>query len=571
MKILGISFNRMHDSGAALIEDGVLKAVVNEERLTRVKVEGRFPALSIQKVLEISGTKPEEIDAIAYSGSDGHSFERFAKEEFLCNKSAAHWLKICASMALKAPQLRAQAMSGIKSELKKIGIAEKPVTYVDHHASHAFAAYFASGFEQATVVTVDAGGDKLSSTIFRAEHGKLEPVAESLACDSFGSIWARLIAVYGFKPATEAGKFMGLAGYSQKKDLSAETGILEKHVFLDESGLRFVKPEGRKQLYHARFEPEAMYYKKLFETFRTEDVAAALQRFTEKIISKLVSNAVKKTGISDVCLCGGVFANVRANQRIYETGGIGKMFVYPNMSDAGLGEGAALKVWAESMTEHGEEPKPHAIKDMYLGPGYSEKEIENAINGFGLSGRAEKARDVEKEIAGLLLENKVIARFNGRMEAGPRALGNRSILYQPKDPTTKDWLNERLSRTEFMPFAPVTMREFAEECYRGFDWEKCIPARFMIVSLDCTDRMKKDMAGVVHVDGTARPQIIDKNANPSYYKILEEFKKLSGLPSIINTSFNMHGEPIVCSPEDAIRSYLQGGEDCLAIGNWIVK
>jgi carbamoyltransferase len=207
------------------------------------------------------------------------------------------------------------------------------------------------------------------------------------------------------------------------------------------------------------------------------------------------------------------------------------------------------------------------LPNVYFGTAYTNSEIERAIQEVGY--QAHYDTNIHETIATLLSQGYVVARFTGRMEYGPRALGHRSILYQTMDPSVNDWLNERLKRTEFMPFAPATLVEHAHSRYDGLQGAED-PARFMTITFNCTPRMKAESPGVVHVDGTARPQIIDPDTAPDFYKILSAYYRLTGIPSLINTSFNMHGEPIVCTPEDALRSFQQGNLDYLAIGNWLV-
>jgi carbamoyltransferase len=207
------------------------------------------------------------------------------------------------------------------------------------------------------------------------------------------------------------------------------------------------------------------------------------------------------------------------------------------------------------------------LSNVYFGPGYTDDEIGQAIQVAGCQAQYDPA--VHKTIANLLAQGHVVARFTGRMEYGPRALGHRSILYQTTDPSVNDWLNERLHRTEFMPFAPATLVEQADQCYVGLEGARD-PARFMTITFDCTPQMRAQSPGVVHVDGTARPQLIDADTAPDFYQILGAYHQITGIPSLINTSFNMHEEPIVCTPEDALRSFQQGNLDYLAIGNWLV-
>ena len=241
------------------------------------------------------------------------------------------------------------------------------------------------------------------------------------------------------------------------------------------------------------------------------------------------------------------------------------LFVHPGMGDEGLALGAAFAL-ASARSET--TISPGKLSDVYFGPEYGEGETQAAIAQEGLE--AGYVPDIEKKVAELISQGQVVARFAGRMEYGPRALGNRSILYGATDPKVNDWLNQRLKRSEFMPFAPVTLEQYADQCYENLEGAR-YASKFMTVTFDCTAWMKERCPAVVHVDGTARPQLINRETNPSYYRIVDEYRKITGLPSVINTSFNMHEEPIVCSPRDAIRGFLDGGLDYLAIGNFLLK
>ncbi|MDO8628764.1 MAG: carbamoyltransferase C-terminal domain-containing protein, partial [Nanoarchaeota archaeon] len=264
----------------------------------------------------------------------------------------------------------------------------------------------------------------------------------------------------------------------------------------------------------------------------------------------------------DVALAGGVFGNVKLNQRIIEVGAK-HLFVHPHMGDGGTGAGAALHY----AMVHGK-IKPYEMPHAYLGPDYAEEEMKSELVKQGL--QFEKLDDIESQVAELLAKDKVVSFFSGAMEYGPRALGARSIMYSAVDPQVNDWLNKRLSRSEFMPFAPVTLERFAKKCYVNVD-PGLLAARFMTVTFDCTDFMKSSSPATVHVDGTARPQLISKDIHPSYNKVLEEYYKITKIPSVVNTSFNMHEEPIVCSPFDAIRAFKLGHLDYLALGPFLVK
>jgi carbamoyltransferase len=251
------------------------------------------------------------------------------------------------------------------------------------------------------------------------------------------------------------------------------------------------------------------------------------------------------------------------NQRIAELEGVRRVFIHPNMADGGLCVGATMSL----LSEQGQ-IRPAEWTTCYLGSEFSEAEMEAALRTAGLE--PTRVADVPREVARLLADGKIVARFGGAMEYGPRALGNRSILVAAQDPTINDWLNKWLGRTEFMPFAPVTLYEHRHERYLNID-KYGEALRFMTITCDCTPQMRKDSPAAVHVDGTARPQIIRRQDNETYYRILEEYHRITGIPTLINTSFNMHEEPIVCTPSDAIRAFQLGHLDYLSMGPFLVR
>ncbi|MCI0562920.1 MAG: hypothetical protein MN733_30940, partial [Nitrososphaera sp.] len=269
-----------------------------------------------------------------------------------------------------------------------------------------------------------------------------------------------------------------------------------------------------------------------------------------------------ETGLQDVVLAGGVAANVKMNQRIANLEGVRRIFIHPNMGDGGTSIGAILAF----LLAHSE-MKSKEWETCYLGPDYTDEQMEAAIRQAGLE--PSRSESVAKDVAKALANGKVVARFTDAMEYGPRALGNRSILYSANNPEVNKWLNQRLGRAEFMPFAPVTLFEHCQERYLNIN-KFLVSARFMTITCECTDLMKNESPTAVHVDGTARPQIIRLEDNPGFYAVLEEYYKLTGIPTLINTSFNMHEEPIVCTPEDAVRAFLEANLDYLSMGPFLV-
>ncbi len=402
---------------------------------------------------------------------------------------------------------------------------------------------------------MDGGGDGVSAKAFRVRDGRIVELSKVPSFDSLGAFYSYITQICGFKAGRHEGKITGLAAHGDPKYLDLLDSLLtfRDGGFVNVGGIFF---NSAVEEIRAR----------LPEDFNREDLSASIQVHAENLVLAYVSHWMEQDGSPDLALAGGLFANVRINQKVHELPGVERCFVHPGMSDVGMGIGAALAAYYES------NPSPsvdtRCLEDVYLGPTYSDTEIELALGEAAAD--YDRPDDLEAEVARLLVDGAVVARFDGRMEYGPRALGNRSILYRPDDPSVNDWLNEALGRTEFMPFAPVTTAEDAGRCFVGMEGAERT-SRFMTITFDCTDWMKKHCAGVVHVDGTARPQVVRREDNPSYYRIIEEYGRITGVPVIINTSFNMHEEPIVCSPKDALRAFMLGHLDYLAIGPFLAK
>lgn len=569
--ILGIG-HAIHDSGAALICDGDPVVAVNESRLSRVKREARFPASAVNYILQ---STDESVDRIAVAGATNRPLTTgILTEAKYGGYATQRGERILRAIyrGLREPDEFVQRTATRLVEQTDIDISvetlQKRIEYVDHHRAHAASAYYTSGFDEATILTVDGSGDGLSSTIFAGRDGTLERVRVNADVDSIGYLWAEIPTLFGFKGSKHAGKFMGMAAYVDEvpRDVERE---LASMVTID--GLDVVNRFERNH-YPDDFETTVMALKKRLSEFEPPVVARALQQRTEEVIGKLAANAIEETGLPDVALAGGVFANVKLNQRIYELSESRGIFIHPNMGDGGLGIGAALDVWARDHPN----PRPSRLPNVYLGPSYDEDEVAAAIDRFKLSPEYkhrsyDDVDELAESVAEVLADGGVVSHYHGQLEYGPRALGNRSILYQPTEPDAIEWLNRWLNRTEFMPFAPVTLKTHAEECYHGYDPETCPAADFMTITFKCTEQMQQRSPGVVHVDGTARPQLVDEETNPQYHRILKKYHEKTGIPTLINTSFNMHGEPIVCTPAEALESFFRTGNEALVLERTLIR
>lgn len=571
MRILGIGDHVV--SGAAVVEDGRLVAAVNEERLVRRKMVMGFPWKSIEVVLALAGVGPDEIDRVAVASRWGHflpEYVEFDDGAFGVDEGAVKsaFFRVGSSLGplrsrlpflerlyygLRQP-IFLRRRQAIRSALRdRYGIA-CPVEFVWHHLAHACSAYHASGVSNALAVTLDASGDGHSSHVYDFREGQGTFLHHVSAFDSLGAYYAYVTQICGFMAGKHEGKVTGLAAFGSP----AHRDVLERFIRYQEGSTVNVGGafrEGAMRKLRAALPPD----------HQREDLAATIQAVSEDIAVRYVSHWLEKSGHHDVVLAGGVFANVKINQRIHEIPGVRSIFVFPAMSDEGLPAGAALAECAR-LAPDCLPPGKRCFDHVYLGPEFSASEIRRALDAAGVA--YSEPRDLEAEIARRLRDGYVVARFAGRMEYGPRALGNRSILYRPDDPSVNDWLNQRLKRTEFMPFAPVTLAEHADAAFENLEGARDT-ARFMTICFDATARMKKECPGVVHVDGTARPQLVSESDNPGYHRIVEEFRRLTGLSSVVNTSFNLHEEPIVCTPEDAIRAFRIGHLDLLAIGPYL--
>jgi carbamoyltransferase len=601
VKILGIS-PLDKDSTAALVEDGRVLFAAGEERFNRVKQTSGFPTQAIEAALSATGTRPDEIEIVAYpflswdnetaliNGSidEEDQFRRrfntppltpllaAADARVPTRSTPVHGLRspnervqkglpkelfyrLAGTFPVFARQMGRRASRGwsasasldhrgwqaeLEAGLGRLGLLSK-LRRGEHHLSHAANAYLASGADRALVVTLDGYGSGLAGSISVGEGGKLKRLHDIRFPYSLGTFYETVTSSLGFKPDRHAGKIVGLAAYGDPDVLSP---ILLSRIEQSAGDFRILD---NLNIYFSRY--LASRYPKI-------DVAAAWQRVLEVVAVNVVRYWVQKTSCTTVVLSGGVTANVKMNQRVHEIPEVERTFIYPNMGDGGCGTGLAM-LWSLNGTMR--EP----VHDVYYGPSYSDAEIARELDAADLA-RTVPA-DLAGEVARRIHEGEVIGRFAGRMEYGPRALGNRSILYHAREPEVNHWLNKRLGRTEFMPFAPVTLWEFRDQCYENLAGAEHA-AEFMTITFSCTEWMRRHCPAAVHVDGTARPQLIKRELNPGYYAILEAYARLSGIPCLINTSFNMHEEPIVCSPSDAVRAFLQGNLDGLAIGSFFV-
>jgi carbamoyltransferase len=564
------------DAGAALVMDGRIVAAVNEERLCRMKLAMGFPHASLRTVLGLAGVTVDQLDAVLVGGTReifipglspfdgwfqysprglGGAFKRLATRFSGLGGTfpvldRAYYAALEPSFAHRRRQIR--------QILRRDHGVRCHVGFVDHHLCHVAAAYHTSGFGDALVCSVDGGGDGKSSSIYAARNGRLECLHETRAFDSLGNYYAYVTHMLGFKAMRHEGKVTGLAAHGKPRYVD----ILRD--FIDETDGTLVNRGG------AVFgEAIRRLERRLPGDWTKADLAASIQRHFEDVTRRYVGHWARRTGLCDVALAGGVFANVRVNEEIWGMPETSRVFVHPGMTDAGLAVGAALAACVPGILDELMTPDRSPLEHVYLGPSISNVSIEQSLEAHGLTPEPLEG-PLPDVIAGLLAQGYVVARAAGRMEYGPRALGNRTILYQPTDPSVNDWLNHSLRRTEFMPFAPAVLHAERERCFGDMAGAEHA-AEFMTMTFHCTPWMRGAMAGVVHLDGTARPQLVRQDRNAEFHAILTAFRERTGLPGAINTSFNMHEEPIVCSADDAVRAFLDGQLDYLALGPHLIR
>lgn len=576
--MLGIATT--HETGACVTRGSRMLAAISEERLDRVKFSTSYPPkLAIEKAIEVAGVDPAQIEDVVIGGlpperllgrmlrgqlRDSLEFHGF-------NDYFPHFNKVLYRAFFFARSLGYRRVLPFLK--RKYGI-EPRIHFVAHHLCHASSAYRTAPFDDALIVTADGVGDDTSVSISAGRGGRIELLKLIPYPHSFGQFYTACTQILGFRGGRHEGKITGLSGfgdpdpelYRAVKSTIRQSGPdfrLDKRFYSEGfvRGFSLSKLRGGEDLFEAlQYRNYKAPLKPLLEGHSREDVAAVFQQLLEEELVAMVRPFMEQTGLRNLCLAGGVFANVKANAALFRGLGMEQIYVYPHMGDGGLGPGAVLE-----LLQSGPEP----FEDVYWGPDYDEAQMEAALRAAAPEGlRFRREDDVERVVAELVAEKKVVARFSGRMEFGPRALCHRSILYCASEPEANTWLNQRLGRTEFMPFAPVALEERASDLFKGIGGAEHA-CKFMTLILDCTDWTKEHCPAIVHVDGTARPQLVSQSTEPGMHRILSHYEELTGVPLMVNTSFNMHEEPIVCSPEDAVRAYLASGLDFLAMGPFV--
>ncbi len=560
MKVLGINY--LSESSVALIENGKLKYAISQERLNRIKNWWGNPYKAVEFLLKETNNKIKDIDYISTHGLSAITKDVPSRNHFdnkilevstskLNRKQKKNQIKSLKKRFKHEIKARKRVLTNLMSLKRKY----KKLDIHDHHEAHAASAFFFSGWKKCYVLTIDGWGDNSSSKFFKAENRKLHEITKTQTIDSLGYFYGSITKLLGFKPHRHEGKVLGLAAFGNPNKAYP---FISKMISYDKLNKCF-KGNFEKGIYISKFYNPNLKF--LLKKFLPKDIAAAAQKRIEEVIIEFLNDNLPSG--SKLALAGGVFANVKINQKIADLKKVREIFVFPNMGDGGLSVGCAALTYNKYAKLNSKK-----IENMYLGPTYTDSQILKSLKKNKL--KFLKLKQPYKFVAQKLHEGFVVGCFQGRMEFGPRALGNRSILVSACDKSVNNWLNKRLNRTEFMPFAPITIQKYATKIYKNLKGKK-FATEFMTVTTECTKKTIKLSPAAVHIDNTARPQLISKKSNLQVYNILNEYYKISKIPNLINTSFNVHEEPIVNTPSDAIKAFKSSKLDYLYLGKYIVS
>lgn len=572
--ILGIHVG--HDSSVALVKNGKIVAASAEERFTGLKHYNLLPIRSLEfclqkenidikdisKIVIPSIGRQEDIEVLLGRLRQGTVRREVPeKDQGLMDKFRYLMVDMFRHLNIWTPLVPPSYIKTYNYPLNR------ELLYIEHHLAHAASAFYTSGFNEKTlVITADGSGDGLSTTVWIGEDNKLTPRLKVGREGSLGAFYGLVTESLGWWVGDGEGKTMGLAPYGNYKKTK---GLLDEYLPVYENGklkkgYNWGFPGIWQDMGGAHFHfADTPKIIKLIKKYGKENIAAEAQRVLEEQLINFVQYWVKKEGVKHLATAGGVFLNVKANQRIWELGLLKDYYIYPDAGDAGISAGAALYGYFKD--ENGNIPK---LTNIYFGPSYLNKEIEDVLKVRQIGYKYLNNTDIVKRVAMLLSENKIIGWFQGRMECGPRALGNRSILMDPRKEENKDIINSRVKyREPFRPFCPSTIDKAANKYFKNLSPNPS----YMIISSDVVQQEQRNIPSVTHVDGTARPQVLRSKDNPLFYDLIEEFGKLTGVPVLLNTSFNIRGKPVVVSPEEALQCFYNTGLDYLVIGNFLVS
>ena len=557
MLALGINYSQMHDSSACIVRDGELLFAVAEERISRVKHDSRFPQLAIQACLDFARARADQLDQVCFGWQSAGPVFRHDLKLYVLGQYPVTYLNLLNSSSHFASMWHQE--SGAKRFERSFGPTKARMRFVDHHLAHAISAYAYAGFEESAIVVLDGRGAWEATSIWHGKNGRIEHVLTIPFPNSLGFFYSQFTGYLGFQPNSDEWKVMGLAPYGEpsvKLDAFIEPDagpyrVHAKHIF----------ENGRGSFSHiaSMLGPARAPESEIAD--RHKNIAYAVQHACETAMMSVARMASERTQSKNLCLAGGVALNSKANGKILASGLFEKIFVQPAASDDGVALGAALAPYLDN----GGRLPIKTMRHAYLGPAFDDQTIENSLRIYKL--RYSRLNDPAAAAAELLSHGKILGWFQSRMEFGPRALGSRSILADPRDPEMNAKVNNAVKFREWWrPFAPSLKIEAAHDFL-----ESATDSPFMILTAQVRPAKRGVIPAVTHVDGSARPQTVEKEVNPLYWRLIDEFEKRTGVPVVLNTSFNLRGEAIVHTATDALRTFFSSGLDALVIGSFLVE
>jgi len=579
MYILGLNIG--HNATACLLKDGKIVGCVSEERFSRIKNHSGVPFNSISYLLNENKIFMEEIHFVVldnhYSLTNirdygKHHLEWYTKKTFLRKnlfRIAYQYPRLFQRYhEIKSFFLRLTKNKKDLNKKKKISkvlnVPVQKIKILDHHLAHVFSPCFNLNKKEKTLIfTLDGEGSGVCASLNVFDGKDITIISKSKKAASLGNLYAICTMFLGMKPLEHEFKVMGLAAYAKEKNIQKIYPKFEELVWVDNS-LRF----------NSKFDMALSDYwffnEMKFQRF--DIIAGALQKLVEERTCEWVEKAIKKTGIKNIALSGGVFMNVKANMKISQLPDVKSIFVMPSCGDESNAIGCCLYGYHLYCKEKNINFNPIPIKDLYLGPEYNEEYVKNLIKEKNLEEKyiIKKEKDINKEVARLLSKGEIVGRCTGKSEWGARALGNRSILADPSKPKVVQILNEAIKDRDFwMPFTPSILDKFEKKYIKN---KKKIFSPYMAITFDSTETAKKEIPAAMHpYDFTIRPQVVTKDYNKDYYELIEDFRRLTGRGGILNTSFNLHGEPNILTPEDALHTLENSSLKYLAINNYLFK
>ena len=561
-----------HNASVALLRDGRIELALQEERLTRVKNQGDAPGGALRAALALANAAPVPAGPPVVAALNGHymNYHQWQRETILrdyarCSSMGSRLKQCFKDSAVDRAYQRRRAAERAE-HLGAIGLSSGQLAPVEHHQAHASAAYYTSPWgktaEKVLVLTCDGSGDRLSASVSIGEKGRITRLAQVSEHDSIGRLYALVTRWLGMVPQEHEYKVMGLAPYAQNSRGAADVARALEGLFeFTRDGLGWRRKKGVPSLY-AAYE----FLGTLLAGQRFDWVAAGAQRFIEAMLTRWVAGAVRETGIGRIACAGGVFMNVKANLAILELPEVESMFVFPSCGDESNSIGAACFAAAQ----RGDEIEP--LGAIYYGAPITDGEAEVALKSASQRTRFRFGwiSDIERRVACELAQGRIIARAKGPAEFGARALGNRSILARADSPSAVRTINQAIKNRDFwMPFAPTVLAE-RTACY--YEKPKAVDSSYMMFAFRTRPESRAALAGALHpYDFTTRPQEVREEHNPAFHRLLEEYESISGQAAVLNTSFNLHGEPIVYRARDAVDVFLRSGLEYMALANWWVE